>query len=513
MAFAGWVGVEARLGTLGSPLHPWLGTGPRSLFCALVFWIGSRYHMARRADASSGFRDVYRQYAANFGFWGALALGAGSSTRWIGAITLLVLAVIVGRAGWRERRESFLLYAVGYSTIGLVWLESLLLGSYLADILARTRHGDCRGGVVVEPAFPAQGLGALIIARPTVEEERWLLVAARYPALRAAVEQAGKVGAWKSTTWLGRCLGVLLCLFGMSLLAGVLSPLPSPLIVGGLLLVVAAEWLVAQRRVFRSGIEEVLYLGGAAAVVAQLLIWSHGDNEALAVALMCTTVLLVGWRLLNPMFTTIAVAGYSLAIALAGVHLFGGKLHMREAAIACAVLAVVALIAGGRTWQRPTHDRMLDGLVIVMPWLAYGWLLAHRWNGSIANWPALALAAGFFAVNLVVGVKRGKHAPLIGALGNLACVGYSFHRLSHWPLHWKTIVAGGVLLLVAVLLELKLRHRQKGITSDPIDDPSSLDLVQLAGAASIVPAPGAPPPPGVQGQGGDFGGGGASGRF
>ena len=40
----------------------------------------------------------------------------------------------------------------------------------------------------------------------------------------------------------------------MSLLAGVLSPLPSPLIVGGLLLVVAAEWLVAQRRVFRSGI-------------------------------------------------------------------------------------------------------------------------------------------------------------------------------------------------------------------------------------------------------------------
>ncbi len=131
MAFAGWVGVEARLGTLSNPLHPWLGAGPRSLFCALVFWIGSRFHMARPAHATSGFRDVYRQYAANFGFWGALALGAESSTRWIGAVTLLVLAVIVGRVGWRERRESFLLYAVGYSTIGLVWLESLLLGSYL----------------------------------------------------------------------------------------------------------------------------------------------------------------------------------------------------------------------------------------------------------------------------------------------------------------------------------------------------------------------------------------------
>ncbi len=352
----------------------------------------------------------------------------------------------------------------------------------------------------------------MIIARPTVVEERWLLLAARYPALRAAVEKAGKVGAWKSTTWLGRCLGVLLCLFGMSLLAGVLSPLPSPLLVGGLLLVVAAEWLVAQRRVFRSGIEEVLYLFGAAAVVAQLLIWSDGKNEALAIALMCTAVLLVGWRLLNPLFTTIAIAGYTVAIALAGVHLLGGKLHMREAAIACAVLAVVALVAGGRDWQRPTHDRMLDGLVIVMPWLTYGWVVALAWNGT-TNWAALAVAFGFLVVNLVVGVKRSKHAPLIGALGNLACVAYSLHRLWHWPMHWKLMAAGSVQLLVALLLHRRLRHRQEGITSRTLAEPSGFDLAQLAGAASLVPAPGAPPPASVQGQGGDFGGGGASGRF
>jgi len=280
-------------------------------------------------------------------------------------------------------------------------------------------------------------------------------------------------------------------------------------------LVVAAEWLVAQRRVFRSGIEEVLYLCGASAVVAQLLIWSHGNNEALAVALMCTTVLLVGWRLLNPLFMTIAVAGYSLSIALAGVDFFGGKLHMREAAIACAVLGIIALIAGGREWQRPSHDRMLDGLVIVMPWLAYGWMVALAWNGSTTNWAALALALGFLAVNLVVGVKRREQAPLVGALGNLACIAYSVHRLNllPWPMHWKLIAAGGVLLFVALLLERKLHHRQEGITSDPLDEPSGLDLAQLAGAASMVPAPGAPPPAGAQGQGGDFGGGGASGRF
>jgi hypothetical protein len=130
-AFAGWLGVEARLGTLADPQYPALRAGPRALLCALVFWLGSRFHLRERSDDDHGFRDVYRQFAANFGFWGALALGADSSTRWIGAGTLLVLAVLVGRAGLAERRESFLLYAVGYSTIGLVWLESLLLGGFL----------------------------------------------------------------------------------------------------------------------------------------------------------------------------------------------------------------------------------------------------------------------------------------------------------------------------------------------------------------------------------------------
>jgi hypothetical protein len=129
-AFAAWLGVEMRFGTLLDPVHPRWGAGPRSLLCALVFYLGSRFHLGERVDVSTGFRDVYRQFAANFGFWGALTLGADAPTRWIGALTLLGLAFVVGRAGLRERRESFLLYGVGYSTIGLVWLESLLLGDY-----------------------------------------------------------------------------------------------------------------------------------------------------------------------------------------------------------------------------------------------------------------------------------------------------------------------------------------------------------------------------------------------
>jgi len=98
-ASAGWLGVEARLGTVVDPLHPRFGAGPRSLLCALVFYLGSRFHLAERAEVSMGLRDVHLQFAANFAFWGALALCGDASTRWIGAVVLLGLAFVVGRAG------------------------------------------------------------------------------------------------------------------------------------------------------------------------------------------------------------------------------------------------------------------------------------------------------------------------------------------------------------------------------------------------------------------------------
>ncbi len=370
--------------------------------------------------------------------------------------------------------------------------------------------------------------------RPTVPEERWLVLADRYPALQAAVEQQGKGGGWKTSTWLGRCLGFVLGLVGSGMLAGVLSlGKQEGWLLGGLILVVAAEWMMAQRRVFHTGVEEALYLCGAIAIAIGLL---PGDNEPLNVALIATAVLLAGWRLLNPLFTTLAAAGYSLAISWIGGSRLGGSMHTREAAFACVLFAVGALVAGGRTWRRPSHDWMFDGLVIAMPWLAYGWLVEYKENRSpfwildLAVWPAngglaqygstvttdyvaLAVALAFLVLNLFIGVRRRQHAPLIGALGNLACVAYSIHQMVPWPMHWQLIAAGAVLLAVAVLLERLLRHRSKGITSRAIEEPAGVDVVQLVGAADLSPAPGSPPPAGVQGQGGEFGGGGASGRF
>lgn len=353
------------------------------------------------------------------------------------------------------------------------------------------------------------------IARPTVKEERWLELAQRYPALRALVEQSGNGGPWKTTTWLARCLGFLLGLLATSMFAGMLAPFSSPWLLGGIAMCVVAEWLVAQRRVMHSGVEESVYLCGAIASVVQVLLWVRsGGNEELGVALIAAAALLVGWRLLNPYITTLAAATLSVAVAMSSGHLLGGGMREMEAGLFCAALAVGALLAGGREWQRPSTDRMLDGLVVVMPWLAYVWLAV--WSGSSSTARArvaLGIVSAFFIAYVIAGIRRRSHAPLIGALGLLVCGAWSLRHFVIWPLHWQLIAAGGVLLVAAIVVDRLLRPRLTGVTSRPLEEASGLDLLQVAAAAQLAPRPGEAPPAAVQGQGGGFGGGGASGRY
>lgn len=354
----------------------------------------------------------------------------------------------------------------------------------------------------------------MMIARPTVAEERWLALADSHPTLRGAVEAHGGTGGWRTTTRLARVLGFLLGLFATSLLAGALMSVPAPLLVGGLASVIAAEWLVARRRVFHSGIEEALYLCGAGALVVQLLVWTEPRSEALAVLLMSLAVLVVGWRLLNPLFTTLAAVGLSVVVALAGRRFLGPDINFAEAAVFCCVLAVAALGAGGRTWQRPAHDRMLDGLVILMPWVAHGWVYQARGVTVSVHAAALCLALAFLCLHLYTGLRRRRHAPLIAAAGNLACAGWALHRLLGWPVYIELIVAGVLLLGMAIVVDRLLRGRESGISSGP-DEDASLELAQLAGAAGLghAAAPAGAAPAGYAGQGGEFGGAGASGRF
>lgn len=124
-AFAAWAGIVATPADLWAPRAALDGLGWRALACAAVFATARALH--RRQRGWREFPDVYEHFAANLAFWGALALLFDAPTRGLGAASLAVLAVYTGQRGVRQGREAALLYAIGYATFGLCWLEAQLL--------------------------------------------------------------------------------------------------------------------------------------------------------------------------------------------------------------------------------------------------------------------------------------------------------------------------------------------------------------------------------------------------
>lgn len=115
-SLAGWFGIERGTGNF-SPWHfatPELGL--RALLCAAVVlaWraIDQRTNPAR-------FRDVFEHFAANLAFWGAVGWSSDSHLRVVGVVTLLVLAAIAVLKALRSGAESFAVYGVGYTAVGL----------------------------------------------------------------------------------------------------------------------------------------------------------------------------------------------------------------------------------------------------------------------------------------------------------------------------------------------------------------------------------------------------------
>ncbi len=128
-SFAAWLGVEASLGSVWDSRFTGVDIGYRALACALVFFAAKQLH--QRLGSRRDFLDVFDHFAANFAFWGALALVFDGSTRWAGAGVLLALAISTGVRGFRQGRETFVLYTVGYGAIGLWSLEEQLIDSRL----------------------------------------------------------------------------------------------------------------------------------------------------------------------------------------------------------------------------------------------------------------------------------------------------------------------------------------------------------------------------------------------
>ena len=368
--------------------------------------------------------------------------------------------------------------------------------------------------------------------RPSPGEERWLAVAAELGSAVAPGAVAERAGGWRSTGPLARIALFVLGYVAATLLLGLLGfENETMLLVAGLAAALAAEWLTVQRRLHASGFEEGLGVAGTMMIGFWVTIvfapepLSYGGS--IQVLVLIAAAATAGLRRLNPFVTTCAAIAFlywvdSVAPARVVDQWIGGG--MAAMSFGC-VAAAAALALGARHYQRPSYDRMLDWLVATLPGAAY---LQHApWSDlapaelpagiGAGRLPAVALLLVLGVALLVTGLRRRRHAPLLGFLGCVAGLAVELRLASSLATETWLIACGLAALVAGVVLDRYLRQPRDGLTSARLDSREGpLDLLQTAGAAVLAQrsAPEAPPPdssytPG----GGKFGGGGASGSY
>jgi hypothetical protein len=368
--------------------------------------------------------------------------------------------------------------------------------------------------------------------RPTPAEERWIEVVSELATALPRDFMIARTGGWRSTGLLARIALFVLGFVAAALLFGVLGLGDRiNLLIAGLIAVLVAEWLTVGRRLHASGIEEGLGVAGFVLIGAWITTLIVPEVEFIG-GTPHTLVLIAaagaaGLRRLNPLVTTCAVlvfvhwsgsttAAHALdAVIGHGVTTFG---------LGCA-LAAIALALGAREFRRPSHDRMLDWLVATLPIATYA--KYATWNyfavelvtvdgpsGRLAT-SVLLLALGI--AMLVAGLRRRRHAPLLGFMGCVACLAVELRLATSLSTETWLVLCGLAALVAGVALDRYLRQPRNGLTSVALNDRDGpLDLLQTAGAALLAqrtarefPAPQPSFTPG----GGRFGGGGASGSY
>ena len=120
-SLAGWFGIERGPASLTTWAFATPALGLRALLCATVMlawrWIDQRTNAAK-------FGEVFEHFAANLAFWGVIGWCWDPHLRVVGVLALLVLAAVAVLKARRSGAESFAVYGVGYTALGL----SLVVG-------------------------------------------------------------------------------------------------------------------------------------------------------------------------------------------------------------------------------------------------------------------------------------------------------------------------------------------------------------------------------------------------
>ena len=313
--------------------------------------------------------------------------------------------------------------------------------------------------------------------RPTPEQERWIAAAVRLGVDRDRPWIAERIGGWKAVGMFTRG-----ALFALGAVAAVLTVaitsflhVPGPLVIAGILLVVVAEWLVARGRFFGAGIEEALELSGLLLIVVDLADVVGGANSIRAAVLIGLALAVAGWRFLNPLFVTLAALAFTAAVDLAASAAGRGAMPSAIIAGLCAfATGAFAMTFGAVRFRRPSHDQMLDWLVVVMPLAGYLWLAGRNPSGmsreflrhaSVVGLLPLVMPVLIGAAGLTAGIRRRSHAPILAFMVCVGCIAYELRNLTGLALEVRLIVWGSVALVVALALDRYLRTPRRGITT------------------------------------------------
>lgn len=299
---------------------------------------------------------------------------------------------------------------------------------------------------------------------------------------------------------------------------------PAAIGVAGVVVVIAAESLVRRLRLFGAGIEEGLETAGLLMIVFELVDGTTPIDGVRPPLLIGLALLRAGYRFLNPLLIALSAVAASVAIdSLVPAHSSLAVMDAIGASSFCFVAATAALYFGQAQFRRPSYDSMLDWLVVAMPLCGYLWLqsrelpqvvVASSLDASLVRSLAILLPVLFGTMGLLVGIRRRSHAPLLGFIVCVGCVGYELRNLTGLSLEVRLIVWGTVGLGATLALGRYLRKSRAGITSERIGrGKDALGVLQLVGTGALTPTAAAPAGTQFKGEGGTFGGGGASGGY
>ncbi len=349
--------------------------------------------------------------------------------------------------------------------------------------------------------------------RPTAGEERLLalrdrarrwkragwIAEAELPALDAATATP-----WKAFPLLPRAGLFLLAVVGAvaaRFFFEMMLPSHFELAIG-VALIAAAELLIARMGSFRTGIEEGLWVAGTAILLfdafrlAASALWVVAWYQAI----FGVVLLLVAIRLLHTLLFLVSVAF---------LMTWTGEFFSSQPIAAWTLLAagLAALAVHLLPAERPFRASASGWLALGAP--AVAWALIRE-----SSLPAAyAIALGCAAVWIAAGIRRRSRFALAGGALAAMAFGYELLEPRAWPVEWKLVAGGVAIFAVAVAIERWLRSPRGGFTSIALDSDAEPRLFEMVAVAAVAPAGAARSEEGLEGEGGRFGGGGASGEY